>query len=297
MEVWYLISYLFMFFFVASCIGYVCEVVYCSITDNRFEWNRGFLLGPYIPIYGVGTIVVLFLLRDYYNDPKALFSLSFLICTVLEYVTSFIMEKLFKVRWWDYSEQPFNIEGRVCLLNSVLFGLAGLIVVYLLRPVVLHIFNLVPHIAMISIATLCELIFFTDLVVTTITLISIRITLTGIERTKEKDSTESTKEQVVERIRKNAALYNLLLKAFPYIDGVNEDSFKELRLLVNTVRKTIKAGETVVNTTKKAGETVVNGTKKVAQTTKSAVVSTAEKIKQDTQDTIDKTKNKLTAKK
>jgi uncharacterized membrane protein len=286
MEVWYLISYLFMFFFVASLIGYVCEVVYCSINNNKFEWNRGFLLGPYIPIYGVGTIVVLFLLRDYFNDPKALFCLSFLICTILEYVTSFIMEKLFKVRWWDYSEKPFNIEGRVCLLNSVLFGLAGLIVVYFLRPVVLHIFNLVPHIVMISIATLCEFIFFTDLVVTTITLISIRITLTGIKRTKEKDCTESTREKVVERIRKNSTLYNLLLKAFPYIDGVNEDSFKELRLLVNTVRKTIKAGETVVNSTKK-----------VAQTTKIAVVSTAEKIKQDTQDTIDKTKNKLTTKK
>lgn len=269
----YTIAYLFLFFFVASCIGYVCEVVFCSITDNTFAWNRGFLLGPYIPIYGVGTITVLWLLRNYFGDPLALFCLSFLICTILEYLTSFVMEKLFKVRWWDYSDQKFNIEGRVCLLNSFLFGLAGIIVVYLVYPFVTRIFNLIPHLAMIIISSICALIFFTDLIVTVITLISIRITITDIEK---KDGTEDTKEQVIKRIKKNAVLYNMLLKAFPYIDGVNEQSFRELRILVDTVRKTLKAGETVVN-----------GTKKVVDSTREAVVDTAIKIKNDT---IEKTK-------
>ena len=295
METWYLLSYVFMFFFVASLIGYVCEVVYCSVVDKYFEWNRGFLLGPYIPIYGVGTVVIIYLLRDYYHDPKALFALSFLICTVLEYITSFVMEKLFKVRWWDYSTLPFNINGRVCLLNSVLFGIAGVVVIYFLRPLVLNVFNFIPHAAMISIATFCEIIFFTDLFVTLGTLISVRITLTKMRKIKKnnldnenKDATEKTKDQIVERIRKNVTLYNLLLTAFPYIDGVNEQSFRELRLLVNATEKAIKMGESVVNGTKKVASTtkdvVVNSTKKVASTTKEA----ADKIKNTT---INRNKN------
>ena len=137
METWYLISYLFLLFFLISCIGYIVEVVYCSVVDNYFEWNRGFMLGPYIPIYGVGALSIFYLLRHYYGDPLALFLFSFLLCTVLEYVTSFTMEKLFKVRWWDYSSLKFNINGRVCLLNSTLFGVAGIVVVYLFKPLVL----------------------------------------------------------------------------------------------------------------------------------------------------------------
>jgi len=301
METWYLISYVFMFFFVASLIGYVCEVVYCSVVDKYFEWNRGFLLGPYVPIYGVGTVVIIYLLRDYYHDPKALFALSFLICTILEYITSFVMERLFKVRWWDYSTIPFNINGRVCLLNSVLFGVAGVIVVYFLRPLVLNVFNFIPHAAMISIATFCEIIFFTDLFVTLGTLISIRVTLTKMKMIKKnvpenesKDGTEKTKDQIVERIRKNVTLYNLLLKAFPYIDGVNEQSFRELRLLVNATEKAIEMGETVVNGTKKVASTtkdvVVNSTKKVASTTKDVVVKSTKKVASTTKGAASKIK-------
>ena len=302
METWYLVSYVFMFFFVASLIGYVCEVVYCSVVDKYFEWNRGFLLGPYIPIYGIGTVVIIYLLRDYYHDPKALFALSFLICTILEYITSFIMEKLFKVRWWDYSTLPFNINGRVCLLNSVLFGIAGVVVIYFLRPLVLNIFNFVPHAAMISIATFCEIIFFTDLFVTLGTLISIRITLTKMKKVKKsslenesKDGTEKTKDQIVERIRKNVTLYNLLLRAFPYIDGVNEQSFRELRLLVNATEKAIKMGESVVNGTKKVANTtkdvVVNSTRIVANTTKDVVVNSTRIVANTTKGAADKIKN------
>ena len=277
METWYLISYLFLLFFLISCIGYIVEVVYCSVVDNYFEWNRGFMLGPYIPIYGVGALSIFYLLRHYYGDPLALFLFSFLLCTVLEYVTSFTMEKLFKVRWWDYSSLKFNINGRVCLLNSTLFGVAGIVVVYLFKPLVLKTFNVIPVWIMISFATVCEILFLFDLIVTASTLFSLRRTITDLQEnhivnrstTGFKDTTENTKDQIVSKIKKNALLYGVLIRAFPYIDGVNEKSFKELRFLINTVKKTIKAGGTVVN-----------GTKKVAISTKDAVVNTAGKIKQ-----------------
>ena len=274
METLYLFSYLFMIFFITSCVGYVCEVVYCSIVDNYFEWNRGFLLGPYVPLYGVGAIAIFYFLRNYYDQPLALFLLTFFICTVLEYVTSYVMEKLFKIRWWDYSWLPFNIEGRVCLLNSVLFGVAGLVVVYLLRPLLLNLFNHVPPIIMISAALVFGTLFLLDLLFTTITLISIRTSITDLEEVKG-DGTGKAKEQVLEKIRKNAAFYNVLIRAFPYIDGADEKSFKELRILVNTVKKTLMVG-------KGAGTSVVSGTKKVAVKTKKVVASTAGKIKTTT---------------
>lgn len=145
----YKVMYLFMFFFIASMIGYIAEVTCCSIKDKKIVWNRGFLIGPYIPIYGVGCIATLILLRKYFSDPITLFFLTIIVCSALEYFTSWIMEKLFKVRWWDYSEYRFNVDGRICLLNSILFGFAGLIVVYFVYPFIRGLLDKVPHTVLI----------------------------------------------------------------------------------------------------------------------------------------------------
>lgn len=155
----YKVMYLFMFFFIASMIGYIAEVTCCSIKDKRLVWNRGFLIGPYIPIYGVGCIATLILLRKYFSDPITLFFLTIIVCSTLEYFTSWIMEKLFKVRWWDYSEYRFNVDGRICLLNSILFGFAGLIVVYFVYPFIRGLLDTVPHTVLIVVGLICLVIF------------------------------------------------------------------------------------------------------------------------------------------
>ena len=130
----YKVMYLFMFFFIASMIGYIAEVTCCSIKDKKLVWNRGFLIGPYIPIYGVGCIATLILLRKYFSNPITLFFLTIIVCSALEYFTSWIMEKLFKVRWWDYSEYRFNVDGMnmfiklnliwFCRINCCIFCLS-----------------------------------------------------------------------------------------------------------------------------------------------------------------------------
>ena len=98
------------------------------ITKGEFI-NRGFLIGPYCPIYGSGALLLTFLLNRYVNDKLVLFVMSIVVCSILEYVTSYIMEKIFHIRWWDYSNYKLNINGRVCLNNIALFGLAGVLII------------------------------------------------------------------------------------------------------------------------------------------------------------------------
>ena len=115
------ICYLFILFIVYSVVGYIIEITNCSLREKKLILNRGFFLGPYLPIYGVSCLVMYGILTRYDNDIFTVFVMSAFICTVIEYVTSYILEKVFKARWWDYSNKKFNLEGRVCLINSFYF--------------------------------------------------------------------------------------------------------------------------------------------------------------------------------
>lgn len=123
------------YFFLYSLLGYVCEVFYCSLGARRLV-NRGFLHGPYIPVYGFGAIFSVMLLARYKYSILLVFLLGLSVCSVIEYVTSLILELVFHTRLWDYSGRRFSIHGRVCLLNSVLFGLLVLVVLYVVHPIV-----------------------------------------------------------------------------------------------------------------------------------------------------------------
>lgn len=123
-------------FLLYSFFGWVCEVIYTSIPAGHFI-NRGFLIGPYCPIYGFGAVFVLLLLNDYRSNPILLFIMSILIASVIEYITSFLLEKIFGLSLWDYSNQKFNLNGRICLKNLLMFGALSLAVVYVLNPLML----------------------------------------------------------------------------------------------------------------------------------------------------------------
>lgn len=111
-------------FFIYAFAGWIMETTSISIRNKKFV-NRGFLIGPVCPIYGYGVVLVSLLLQKYQNDIIVTFFMSIIICGFLEYFTSYFMEIIFKARWWDYSQRKFNINGRVCLENLVLFGLAS----------------------------------------------------------------------------------------------------------------------------------------------------------------------------
>lgn len=131
------------YFFVYSVLGWLIESVYCSILARKWV-ERGFLNGPLCPIYGSGAVAVLWALEPFSDSLFHVFVLGTAITTVLEYVTSYVMEKLFHMRWWDYSQFRFHIHGRVCLVNSLLFGVMCVLLEWCLHPWVKSLVSRIP---------------------------------------------------------------------------------------------------------------------------------------------------------
>lgn len=127
----------FLLFISFSFIGWASEVTYVGIFSVHKFINRGFLHGPICPIYGVGGVLILCLPHFILKSWILLFFSSMILCTIVEYFASWILEKLFHMKWWDYSKYRFNIHGRVCLLNSLLFGVLSVLIVYFIEPFIL----------------------------------------------------------------------------------------------------------------------------------------------------------------
>ena len=123
----------FILFIIYSFIGWLIEVVYTYLHYHKLS-NRGFLIGPICPIYGIGGLLLIVLLSKYINDPISIFLMSIVLFAILEYLVSFLMEKIFHARWWNYSDRKFNINGRVCLETIIPFGVLGLITMYFIHP-------------------------------------------------------------------------------------------------------------------------------------------------------------------
>ena len=132
-----------------SFLGWICESIYCSIPEKRWI-NRGFLNGPFCPIYGVGAFLILAALTPVVDHtPLALelpilFLAAVLLTTALEYSTSVLLEKLFHTSWWDYSHHRFQLHGRICLTNSLLFGVMSVVVLELLHPLLQSLIHRLP---------------------------------------------------------------------------------------------------------------------------------------------------------
>ena len=154
----------FYIFIIYSFLGWLMEVLLVSFQQRKIT-ARGFLIGPWCPIYGFGALFVTLLLKKYYEDPIVLFIMSFLLGTILEYITSYLMEKIFKARWWDYTNHKFHINGRVSLTTSLGFGLLGVILVYVFNPFFLKIISNIPNILFNTIMIIILLIFISDVII------------------------------------------------------------------------------------------------------------------------------------
>lgn len=126
-------DYYALLFFLLAFIGWLWEVLLYMVTDHALI-NRGVYRGPYLPIYGVGGLLLCLLLQKLRKKPVLVFLISMVVCSALEYFTSFFLEKKWGIRWWDYSGHFLNIRGRICLLGAVVFGLGGALLVCLLYP-------------------------------------------------------------------------------------------------------------------------------------------------------------------
>lgn len=186
------------------------EVTQGYVRHKKFV-NRGFLIGPYCPIYGYGTIAMTLLLKGYADDPIVLFVMAIVICSILEYTTSFVMEKLFKIRWWDYSNRKFNINGRICLETMIPFGILGCLMIYFVNPFMFAIIDMIPSNLINIIAVILFIIYLVDNAIS-ITIIS---NLKDITLDVKGDSTEKVTKEVRKRVLAGQqTLYKRIVKAF-----------------------------------------------------------------------------------
>jgi uncharacterized membrane protein len=153
------------YFLIYSSLGWICETIYCAIIDKKIV-NRGFLKGPYCPIYGVGALIVITILAPVSDNVILLFLCGMLLTSILEYFTGFLLETIFNLKWWDYSDYRFNIKGRVCLLNSILFGLLSVITVNFIDPIIVKIIEKIPANFSIVICGVLGIIFIMDTIFT-----------------------------------------------------------------------------------------------------------------------------------
>ncbi|MBR3161895.1 MAG: putative ABC transporter permease [Bacilli bacterium] len=234
----YLLIFLdyFLIFFIYSTLGWIAETIYTSIKEKKFV-NRGFLIGPYCPIYGCGSVLMILYLTQYKDNFITVFLLSMLICCFLEYLTSYLMEKIFKARWWDYSDMKYNLNGRICGENALLFGIGGLVIIYIVNPIITKIINLFNP----TITIILSIIFFTIFIADTILSFNIinklKKNINVINTTN--DSTQELKSLVSAIISNNIETHKnklnifqrRIIKAFPNIN---------LNDLINNNKKSIR---------------------------------------------------------
>lgn len=244
----YTISMLFLLFIIYSFLGWCMEMVVCYIATK--EWvNRGFLIGPICPIYGCGCLLMILLLEKYLKDPFVLFVMAMLLCSLLEYFTSYLMEKLFKARWWDYSHKKYNINGRICLDNILAFGILGLLMMYLINPFVAKMLGYVSLNIINIVAIVIAVIFVIDNVISLKVISSFKTVAKSIH----KDSTAEITKKVREILSDKGRLYRRLVSAFDFI--ASEKLIKDIKdkvkqgaeFAVGTIEKSKKRNLAIKN--------------------------------------------------
>ncbi len=200
---------LFILFIIYAFLGWILEVIYGLFVEKKFI-NRVFLSGPYCPIYGVGVLLIVYFLNKYSKDYLTVFVMASFICMVLEYLTSFLMEKLFNARWWDYSNMKFNINGRICLETTIPFGLGGIFIMYVLNPALEKLLSFLgPNVTVIGIILM--VIFLVDLIISTFVILKVK----DYSITKFKDDTEKINKKIKEYLHSHSLLTKRLVESFP----------------------------------------------------------------------------------
>ena len=240
------LTYLITFFSIYSFLGWLTEVIYAYHKDHSFV-NRGFLYGPLCPIYGSGIIIIILCLNNYKNNISLIFLIGMLLTSSLEYITGFILEKAFNTKWWDYSDMPLNLHGRICMSFSIIWGIASIFIVSFVHPLVSNLISNIPLFIVQIYALIFFIYFILDFTFTMLSLIKFNKFIIQILKSKEElmnkianfhpNFTEENNLQIDnlkikyhDLISKLHSNHIRLLKAFPAITS-NKDIFllKEMK--------------------------------------------------------------------
>lgn len=205
------IKYILLFFFY-SAAGWLGESIYCSIPARK-PINRGFLTGPLCPIYGTGALVMAIILGPLKELPQSftvfgyeipyavplIFVAGMVLCDIVEFITSVIMEKLFHARWWDYSNKKFNIQGRICLTHTFYWGIAALVFMFAVHPFVERQYNKIPQQIIYAILVVVLFVFVLDLINALRNALDVKSMMDKFRKLEA--SMNSAKDEVISRLQ------------------------------------------------------------------------------------------------
>ena len=255
--VWIFIMYAF--------LGWCTEVSYAALDTGRFV-NRGFLNGPYCPIYGCGVVIVVAILTPLKDNLFILFMGSLILTTVLEYVTGYILEKVFHDKWWDYSDKPFNIKGYICLKFSIYWGFACTFIMDILHPIIYKFIQIIPFIPGVIILSVFMIVFVIDLCITVATILKFN------KKLKVMDEMAATIHKLSDEIGEN--IYKNVTEAVEKTEEFQE-SHAELINKINETNenaklKIVETKENLVETTEAAKARIAERKESFTETTEAA---------------------------
>lgn len=170
-----------MLFYIYCFLGWCFETTYVSICQRRFV-NRGFIRLPLLPIYGSGAMCILLVCLPYQGKYATIFVLGIIFPTILEYVTGWVMERLFKMRYWDYSSHKVQLNGYICLSSSIAWGVLSVLLIQVINPPVAQLVKAVPRIAGCIIVAIVSVAFVSDFAAAFRTAFGLRHLLEELER-------------------------------------------------------------------------------------------------------------------
>lgn len=218
-------------FFIYSFLGWVTEVFLKYLQYHRFI-NRGFLIGPYCPIYGAGAVLITIgrgLLSSFERSWAMSFLIAFILCGLLEYATSYILEKYFHARWWDYSQKPMNLHGRVWIGNLILFGLGGVAIAEILNPRFLAMASRFEPIFFTALLTAVSILFLADVLMSYFIM---NLLKRGVEESRS-DKSEEIAAEVRYLLENRSVFHKRIMDAYPELTFRTE----EVKARLERIRK------------------------------------------------------------
>ncbi len=230
------------YFVLYSFLGWIMESIFRSICEKKLI-NTGFLRGPFCPIYGIGSIIMIVFLKNFEKFPILLFFISIIVLTLWEYIVGVLLEKIFNTKYWDYSNHKFNFQGRICLTNSIYWGVLGVLFIKYIHPFIQSVVSQINTSLLNYIVAILFMIFLVDMITSIINVKNMKITLEKIEsinqeikeklkemrqlrKEKEQKHTTENIQKMIDTLKKkrNKTILHLyknvyrLKKAFPAIN-------------------------------------------------------------------------------
>ncbi len=247
----------FIFYFILySFLGWCLESIYKSIVQRK-PINSGFLYGPFCPMYGIGAVMMI-ALGSLSNNVIIIFIASFFLFSIWEYVVGFVLEKLSNTKYWDYSDIKFNIHGRVCLKNSIYWGFLGVLLIFIIQPIIESLTNLIPNNILMYIDIVLILAIFVDVIVTIFRIIIIDKRINEVfeigDTIKEKLSEikdanhKESRQKIIDELKERQEILKFkiykrivrLKKSFPKMHSENISKFMKQKISIDDLKEKVK---------------------------------------------------------